>query len=322
MSSARGGRPVFVATTGGHLVQLTHLAPLLEPERHQMGLWITHRSPQSESMLVDLDVRFVPFIHARRVDRALLATPRMLRLLRQSDADRVYSTGAAVAMATLPAARLVGAKPVFIESLARPVAPSLTGRILSRLPWVECYTQYRHNADRRWQYRFDLLDRFSSEPVAEPGDVERVLVTLGTARPWGFRRLLERLLEVLPPDLDVTWQTGATDVGDLPIDAIEMLSDAELQAQIRRADVVVAHAGVGTVLRCLEAGKAPVLVPRRAVHHEHVDDHQVQIARVAEGHGLAVHVDADELGLQHLRTATARRVHQRPDPDPAGSGSL
>ncbi len=321
MSAARQGRPVFVATTGGHLVQLANLAPLLEPERHEAGLWVTHRSPQSESMLAGYDVRFVPFIHARKVDRALLATPKMLRLLRQADADTVYSTGAAVAMSTLPASRLVGAKPVFIESLARPVAPSLTGRTLSHLPWVTCYTQYQHNADRRWRYRFDLLQRFEPEPVDEPGDIERVLVTLGTARPWGFRRLLERLLKVLPPDLDVMWQTGATDVRDLPIDAIAMLTDAQLQAEIRRADVVVAHAGVGTVLRCLETGKTPILVPRRSVHNEHVDDHQVQIAGVAEGHGLAVHVDADELGMQHLHAAMARRVRQRVDPEPTGSGA-
>lgn len=310
----RGGRPVFVATTGGHLVQLTHLAPLLEPERHMNGVWITHPSAQSESILAGADVRFVPFIHARRVDRAILGTPRILRILHQVRADTVYSTGAALAMATLPAARLVGAKSVFIESLARPDAPSLTGRILAWLPWIECYTQYERNAGQRWRYRFDLLRRFVSEPIEHPREIRRVLVTLGTAQPWGFRRLLAHLLAILPPEVEVIWQTGATDVRDLPLNAVEMMSDAELQTQIRLADVVVAHAGVGVTLRCLEAGKAPVLVPRRAEHGEHVDDHQLQIARVTEDHGLAIHVDANDLELQHLREAASRRVRRLEDP--------
>lgn len=313
MSDVHDGRAAFVATTGGHLVQLLHLAPLVEPDRHQSGLWITHRSPQSESLLEGLDSRFVPFVPARRVDRALIASPRMLRLLHEANVDTVYSTGAALALSVLPISRLVGARPIFIESLARPEAPSLTGNVLASLPWVECFTQYRQNASRRWQYEHDLLQRFRAEPVDGPAEIRRVLVTLGTARPWGFGRLLNRLISVLPEGMDVVWQTGATDTHELPIVAVEMMSDADLQAQIRQADVVVAHAGVGTVLRCLEAGKAPVLVPRRAFHGEHVDDHQVQIARVAEGRGLAVHADADEIALEHLQMAAARRITKQND---------
>ena len=73
-------------------------------------------------------------------------------------------------------------------------------------------------------------------------------------------------------------------------------------------DVVVSHAGVGTFVRCLEAGKAPVLVPRRASRGEHVDDHQLQIAQVAGGRGLAVVREVDELRAEDLVTAAGLRV--------------
>lgn len=300
-------RPAFVATTGGHLVQLMHLAPLIEPERHRDGLWITHRTPQSESMLEDRNRVFMPPIHARQWGQALGAMPSLLCLLRRSNIDVIYSTGAAISVAALPAAPLAGARPVFIESLARVSQPSLAGRVHQWLPWVERFTQYPQNADRRWKHRFSLLEAFRGVD-ADPVTPRRVLVTLGTARPWGFRSLLERLVTILPPDIDVVWQTGVTDVSDLPIDAVPFLSDDGLQAEIHAADVVVAHAGVGTMLRCLEAGRVPVLVPRRVHRGEHVDDHQVQIAEVAASRGLAVVADAEDLEMAHLITAGRRQV--------------
>ena len=43
--------------------------------------------------------------------------------------------------------------------------------------------------------------------------------------------------------------------------------------------MVVTHAGVGSILTCLLNGKRPVVVPRLAGLGEHVDDHQLELAR-------------------------------------------
>ena len=71
---------------------------------------------------------------------------------------------------------------------------------------------------------------------------------------------------------------------------------------------MIAHAGVGSALGALEEGRSPVLVPRRAAHGEHVDDHQEQIAGELERRGLAVSAEADELSYAHLQAAAARGV--------------
>ena len=309
-SAQRDAVPAFVATTGGHLVQLSHLVRVLEPERHERGVWITHRSPQSESMLAGRRVHWVPFVHARRLDQVALGTPRLLGLLRREGVDVVYSTGAAVSLAALPLAPLVGVRPVFVESLARADGPSAAGRVHERLPWVRRYTQYPANAGPRWRHEFSLLDSFALGDPAPETVPRRVVVSLGTARPWGFERLVRRLLQILPEGCDVLWQTGATDVShlDLPGRVVESMSDQQFQQEIARADVVVSHAGVGTFIRCLEAGTTPVLVPRRAVHDEHVDDHQLQIAGVAADRGLAVVREADELTAADLARAASLRV--------------
>ena len=285
-------------------------APILEPDRHADALWITHRTPQSESMLAGRRVHWVPLMAARDWPTVVRHTPGSLAALRHAGVDVAYSTGAAVALTALPLARLAGARSVYIESLARPDGPSMTGRVLARLPWVECRTQYPANADRRWHYRNSLLDAFTvvdGEPATSP---LRVFVTLGTARPWGFRRLVERVMAIVPAGTTVVWQTGVTDVGGLDLDAHAVLSDQDFQAEIARADVVVSHAGVGSFVRCLEAGRVPVLVPRRAARDEHVDDHQEQIARVGAERGLAVQREADELTFADLLHASARRVER------------
>jgi UDP-N-acetylglucosamine transferase subunit ALG13 len=48
---------------------------------------------------------------------------------------------------------------------------------------------------------------------------------------------------------------------------------------IRRARVVVTHAGVGSVMVALANGKRPIVVPRRKAFGEAVDDHQLQLGR-------------------------------------------
>ena len=45
------------------------------------------------------------------------------------------------------------------------------------------------------------------------------------------------------------------------------------------ADVIVGHAGPGTIIDALEAGRVPVILPRLARFGEVVDDHQVAFGR-------------------------------------------
>ncbi len=56
----------------------------------------------------------------------------------------------------------------------------------------------------------------------------------------------------------------------------------EVVNYIKLADIVVSHAGVGTTLLALKAGKIPILFPRRAEYGEHIDNHQVDFARKME----------------------------------------
>jgi UDP-N-acetylglucosamine transferase subunit ALG13 len=62
----------------------------------------------------------------------------------------------------------------------------------------------------------------------------------------------------------------------------------ELVKRIEQARVVVSHAGVGSLLLCARAGKVPIVVPRHHKFKEHVDDHQVELARRVAKLGYAI----------------------------------
>ena len=137
------------------------------------------------------------------------------------------------------------------------------------------------------------------------------MVTVGTTD-RDFGRLINRLVSIIPPETEVLWQTGASKVDHLHIDAHSLVSESELVAAIAEADVVITHAGAGSLATVLQAGKVPVFVPRRERYDEQIDDHQVELARWADRAGLAVMAEADEVDLSHLVTAASFAIEKQP----------
>jgi UDP-N-acetylglucosamine--N-acetylmuramyl-(pentapeptide) pyrophosphoryl-undecaprenol N-acetylglucosamine transferase len=298
---------LLVASTGGHLKQLHRLHSRLT---HLDGpiRWATFDTAQSRSLLASSDVDFVPFVGGRDPRAVARNLPIARRILRDHDVSQVVSTGSAVALPFFAAARMRGLDAHYIESAARSTGPSTTGRLMSRVPGVHLYCQYPVWAQGRWAYSGSVFDSFLPAPAGPARSLDRVVVSLGTYRGYGFRRLLERLLVLLPPETEVLWQTGDTDIQGLPIEGHVEIPERDLVQAIGEADLLIAHAGVGTALAALEAGRCPMLVPRRLHHGEHVDDHQTQIAQELSRRDLVVTADADDLTLEALIDAASRRV--------------
>jgi UDP-N-acetylglucosamine--N-acetylmuramyl-(pentapeptide) pyrophosphoryl-undecaprenol N-acetylglucosamine transferase len=300
---------LLVASTGGHLKQLYRLHRRLAGVEGPFR-WATFDTPQSRSLLEGETVEFVRFVGGRDPLNLLSNAPAAHRLLRHHDVQTVVSTGSSMALPFFALARARRLRCHYIESAARSEGPSASGRLMSRIPGVFLYAQYPSWAGGRWHYRGSVFDSFAPDDPHEPvqTELERVVVTLGTFRRYGFVRLVRRLLELLPSRAEVLWQTGDTDTTGLGVDGHHAIPERDLIQAMREADVVVAHAGVGTALAALEAGKCPVLVPRRLAHGEHVDDHQTQIALELERRGLSVSVEADALTRDDLFAAAGRAV--------------
>jgi UDP-N-acetylglucosamine transferase subunit ALG13 len=76
---------------------------------------------------------------------------------------------------------------------------------------------------------------------------------------------------------------GAVESEYLPFD--------EVVDYIREARAVVMHAGVGSVMISLANGKRPIVMARLQRLGEHVDDHQLELARRLEANGLLTLVE-------------------------------
>jgi UDP-N-acetylglucosamine transferase subunit ALG13 len=117
-----------------------------------------------------------------------------------------------------------------------------------------------------------------------------IFVTVGTQRA-PFDRLLQAVGS-LPSHEELIVQHGTSTVRPDGAVCVDFLRFDVYRDYIRRARVVVAHAGVGTALIALENGKRPVVMPRlKELGEEDADSHQSEFARRMHDAGLVVLVE-------------------------------
>lgn len=121
-----------------------------------------------------------------------------------------------------------------------------------------------------------------------------ILVTVGTNEA-PFDRLL-RAVDGRPlgSGEELVVQHGPSIVRPRGAECHEILPYDELASAIRRARVVITHAGVGSIMTALANGKRPVAVPRSRVLGEAVDDHQLALARRLHAEGLVTCAETEE----------------------------
>jgi UDP-N-acetylglucosamine transferase subunit ALG13 len=315
----------FVATTGGHLAQLHSLADRIP--RDAESFWVTHANEQSTSLLADRDVYYVPYVGVRDVPSVLRRVRHAHALLRRRRPTRMVSTGSGIALGYLPYLAARGVECHYIESAARVSGPSITGRILRWVPGVRTYTQYRHWSGPHWHYGGSVFDAYEPIPAErELGDRIRVVVTVGTAAEFPFRRLMLALAKLLGPGgeleqttgrpVDVLWQTGCTPVDDLPLTPTPFLPAADLAEALAAADIVVSHAGTGSALANVAAGRFAVVATRVAEFGEAGDNHQQQLAEELVARGLAVHRQPTEITVEDLLSTLSTSVRRVSDVPP------
>lgn len=301
------GRHLLVASTGGHLAQLVKWSALVGSDAD--SLFVTFESPQSHSLLGGRRVLYVPYVAPRSVLRTGGAFSSVMREIdwRGENFAAAISTGAAVGVAGLAAARLHGVPSYFFESVSRVNGPSLTGKLVGLDRGIHRYCQYEYSARSRWTSRQSLFDSFAAIPKP-PVERPRLFVTLGTIQPYRFDALVDAVLATGLADENTVWQLGVTDRHDLPGRAVAQMDGDAFDNCARAADVVITHSGVGTIMRLLEMGVHPVVVPRRVSRHEHVDDHQTQIANLIRSRGISVVSEAGQLERSDIISASAAQI--------------
>lgn len=129
---------LLVSSVGGHLLQLVALRPAWSGFTR---VWVTFDAADSRALLADERVVHAHGPTNRNLPNFLRNLVLAVQVLRRVRPAAVVTTGAGVAVPFALVARLLGARVVYVETLARIGSPSLSYR-LSR-PFVSCtYVQW------------------------------------------------------------------------------------------------------------------------------------------------------------------------------------
>ena len=118
----------IVSSCGGHLTEVRCLRPVYEAHEHFYVLNDRAQLPP------DMQGRTQFITHSERDWRFLLNLWEAFRILRAERPDVILSTGAGpVVPFAIVGKLLFGTKVIFVETITRIDAPSLTGRIMYRM---------------------------------------------------------------------------------------------------------------------------------------------------------------------------------------------
>ena len=111
-----------------------------------------------------------------------------------------------------------------------------------------------------------------------------IFVVLGTQK-FQLNRLLKEVDELIEKGgitQEVIAQIGASDYEPKYYKYYRFIDKQQFDGLIAKSTVVITHSGVGSILSALKAKKPIVVYPRLQKYHEHVDDHQLEIAKAFE----------------------------------------
>jgi UDP-N-acetylglucosamine transferase subunit ALG13 len=108
-----------------------------------------------------------------------------------------------------------------------------------------------------------------------------ILATVGTQLP--FDRLIRAVDQAMPglPDRGVA-QVGRSTYRPINLESHVSLNAIEFETLLKEARVIVAHAGIGTLLMAQKHLKPLIICPRRAALGEHRNDHQMATAQAVQ----------------------------------------
>lgn len=108
-----------------------------------------------------------------------------------------------------------------------------------------------------------------------------ILIVLGSQK-FQFNRLLEYADELISEQIineKVIAQSGFSDYIPKNYEITPFFSQDEFQKNMSDADIIITHAGTGSIITALKKHKKVIAVPRLKKFDEHVDDHQLQIVK-------------------------------------------
>lgn len=125
-----------------------------------------------------------------------------------------------------------------------------------------------------------------------------IVILLGTQK-YSFHRLLEEVQRCIDNGTikqEVIVQAGGTQFFSKEMKIFTLIEQNELEKLIEKADIIIIHGGVGSIVNGVKLHKKVIAVPRYKKYGEVANDHQVQIINTFAKEGFIIGLnDVSEL---------------------------
>lgn len=122
-----------------------------------------------------------------------------------------------------------------------------------------------------------------------------IVVTVGTQLP--FDRLIKMIDEIAPSlDEEIFAQVGVSTYQPQNMKFSATVDPIDFDRKLKECSVIIAHAGIGTVLKAYKYAKPIILVPRLSSMGEHRNDHQLAtVSQLRQRPGIYIAETQEEL---------------------------
>lgn len=123
-----------------------------------------------------------------------------------------------------------------------------------------------------------------------------ILVLLGTQNN-SFHRLLEEIDRLIKNKVikeEVMIQAGYTKYTSENMKILDFVSKEELEELQNKADLIITHGGVASILQSITKEKKVIAIPRLHQYQEHVNNHQTEIVELFNQKGYIIGIQRVE----------------------------
>jgi beta-1,4-N-acetylglucosaminyltransferase len=123
-----------------------------------------------------------------------------------------------------------------------------------------------------------------------------------------FSRLLDAVIDIAPTlPQPVVFQYGNNTFTAKGFEAYSFVDMMKFKQLVSEAELLILHAGAGSVIHAVRSGKVPIVMPRRTENDEHVDNHQIEFSCVLEAMDKIVVVDE----ISQFKIAVKHALHMQ-----------
>lgn len=272
----------LIGSIGGHLSELQQLGKHISDlkEIKYVTFYRQNRAKDANYLyIIDPEQNIIRYI-INAIQSFLLMAKYRPKL--------IISAGAGVAVPMMTLGKMIGIKVIHFEISCQINTNSKTGKYSKQIG-IPCYVQNLSLLDHKTKYIGNPFEKYKKQTDVRTSTNRKIFVTIGNTK-HDFKRinLLLDTLKIIYPETPIIVQGGYTSIeSGKNIKSIPFMSPQEFEKKIKECDLIISHAGSGTIREVLDGGKVPLILPRLIKLHEHSDPSQIALADYVEKTNLA-----------------------------------